>query len=173
MSSTGFLSHINSQAVTLNVDWFRPHKYSHGSVGVLYLVLLNLPHHERYKLENVIAKNASQFMAVYLNVQSKLVFYVFHRKYQLQGTLEDSLVTWLLKVVPIVRSILILEMVLISVDLTEKIGSRETLPNKNVLQSKHWEKQAPQHNKNFVLNWVQGIQFYKSLSTLMAFATSW
>lgn len=37
----------------LNVDWFRPHKHPPGSVGVIYLVLLNLPHHERYKLENV------------------------------------------------------------------------------------------------------------------------
>lgn len=38
----------------LNVDWFRPHKHSPGSVGVLYLVLLNLPRHERYKLEYII-----------------------------------------------------------------------------------------------------------------------
>ena len=54
LSSTGFLSHINSLAVMLNVDWFRPHKHSPGSVGVLYLVLLSLPRHERYKLENII-----------------------------------------------------------------------------------------------------------------------
>ena len=38
----------------LNVDWFIPHKHSPGSVGVLYLVLLSLPRHERYKLENII-----------------------------------------------------------------------------------------------------------------------
>ena len=54
LSSTGFLSHVNSLAVMLNVDWFRPHKHSPGSVGVIYLVLLNLPRHERYKLENII-----------------------------------------------------------------------------------------------------------------------
>ena len=54
LSTSGFLSHINSLAVMLNVDWFRPHKHSPGSVGVLYLVLLNLPRHERYKLENII-----------------------------------------------------------------------------------------------------------------------
>lgn len=54
LSSTGFLSHINSLAVMLNVDWFRPHKHSPGSVGVLYLVSLNLPRHERYKMENII-----------------------------------------------------------------------------------------------------------------------
>lgn len=139
----------------LNVDWFRPHKHSPGSVGVLYLVLLNLPRHERYKLENIIvvgilpgpsepkltantfleppvrelqtfwefAKNASPFLVVYLNVQSKLVLYVFHQMSQLQGKLEDSLVTWLLRAVPVARSILILEMVLIKEDLTEKIGS--------------------------------------------------
>ena len=54
LSSTGFLSHVNSLAVMLNVDWFRPHKHSPGSVGAIYLVLLNLPRHERYKLENII-----------------------------------------------------------------------------------------------------------------------
>lgn len=54
LSSSGFLCNINSLAVMLNVDWFRPHKHSPGSVGVIYLVLLNLPWHERYKLENII-----------------------------------------------------------------------------------------------------------------------
>ena len=54
LSSCGFLCNINSLAVMLNVDWFRPHKHSPGSVGVIYLVLLNLPQHERYKLENII-----------------------------------------------------------------------------------------------------------------------
>ena len=51
---SGFLSHSSSLAVMLNVDWFRPHKHSPGSVGVVYLVLLNLPRHEKYKLENII-----------------------------------------------------------------------------------------------------------------------
>lgn len=54
LSSSGFLCNINSLAVMLNADWFRPHKHSPGSVGVIYLVLLNLPRHERYKLENII-----------------------------------------------------------------------------------------------------------------------
>ncbi|XP_068716184.1 uncharacterized protein [Montipora foliosa] len=54
LSSAGFLSHSNSLAVMFNVDWFRPYKHSPGSVGVVYLVLLNLPCHERYKLENII-----------------------------------------------------------------------------------------------------------------------
>lgn len=38
----------------LNVDWFRPQKHSPGSVAVLSLMLLSLPRHERYKLENII-----------------------------------------------------------------------------------------------------------------------
>ena len=54
LSSTGFLSHVNSLARMLNVDWFRSHKHSPGSVGVIYLMLLNLPCHERYKLENIV-----------------------------------------------------------------------------------------------------------------------
>ena len=54
LSSSGFLSQSNSLALMLNVDWFRPHKHSPGSVGVVYLVLLNLPRHERYKFENII-----------------------------------------------------------------------------------------------------------------------
>ena len=33
LSSSGFLCNINSLAVMLNVDWFRPHKHSPGSVG--------------------------------------------------------------------------------------------------------------------------------------------
>ena len=90
-------------------------------------------------------------MVVYLNAQSKLVLFVFHRISQLPGKLEDPLVTWLLKVVPVVRRTLIQEMVLISVDLTDRIGSQETLLNINIPQSKHWKKQALQHNKNFVL----------------------
>lgn len=54
LSSNEFLCNINSLAVMLNVDWFRPHKHSPGSVGVIYLVLLNLPRHAIYKMENII-----------------------------------------------------------------------------------------------------------------------
>jgi len=54
LSTTGFLSNKNSLALSLNVDWFQPHKHSPGSVGVLYVVILNLPREERYKLENLI-----------------------------------------------------------------------------------------------------------------------
>jgi len=39
----------------INVDWFQPFKHRKDrSVGVIYLVLLNLPRQERYKWENVI-----------------------------------------------------------------------------------------------------------------------
>ena len=34
-------------AMMLNVDWFQPFKLVRYSVGVLYLVIMNLPRHER------------------------------------------------------------------------------------------------------------------------------
>ena len=38
----------------MNFDWFQPQKRrSDFSVGVLYLVLMNLSREERFKLENV------------------------------------------------------------------------------------------------------------------------
>lgn len=39
----------------LNVDWFQPFKHRKDiSVGVLYMVVMNLPRSERFKRENVI-----------------------------------------------------------------------------------------------------------------------
>jgi len=38
----------------LNVDWFQPFTHTRYSVGVIYLTILNLPRHLRYKRENVI-----------------------------------------------------------------------------------------------------------------------
>lgn len=38
--------------VLLNVDWFQPYKHSPYSVGVISVIILNLPPQERYKLEN-------------------------------------------------------------------------------------------------------------------------
>jgi hypothetical protein len=38
----------------LNVDWFQPFKYTNYSVGAIYLTILNLPRHERFKKVNVI-----------------------------------------------------------------------------------------------------------------------
>ena len=40
--------------LALNTDWFQPFEKTKYSVGVLYLVVLNLPRDERYKLENII-----------------------------------------------------------------------------------------------------------------------
>ena len=38
----------------LNVDWFKPFKHSPYSVGIIYLVILNLPGMTRFKPENII-----------------------------------------------------------------------------------------------------------------------
>ena len=38
----------------INVDWFQPFTHVKYSVGVVCLVILNLPREERYKLENII-----------------------------------------------------------------------------------------------------------------------
>ena len=38
----------------LNVDWFRPYKHTTYSIGVIYLVILNLPRTLRFKPENMI-----------------------------------------------------------------------------------------------------------------------
>ena len=43
-----------SLAFMINVDWFQPFKFSRYSVGVIYLVLMNLPRNEQFKVENVI-----------------------------------------------------------------------------------------------------------------------
>ena len=49
-----FLELPNSLAFILNIDWFNPYKHVEYSVGVIYLVIANLPRSERYKLENII-----------------------------------------------------------------------------------------------------------------------
>lgn len=38
----------------MNVDWFEPFECGVYSTGVIYLAILNLPHNERYKPENII-----------------------------------------------------------------------------------------------------------------------
>ena len=38
----------------MNIDWFQPFKHIQYSVGVIYLTLMNLPRHLRYKCENII-----------------------------------------------------------------------------------------------------------------------
>ena len=41
-------------AVTLNLDWFQSFSHVNYSVVVIYMVILNLPREERYKVENII-----------------------------------------------------------------------------------------------------------------------
>ena len=38
----------------LNIDWFQPFEHTQYSVGVIYIVIQNLPRAIRFKLENVI-----------------------------------------------------------------------------------------------------------------------
>ena len=50
-----FLNAPHSYGLMLNVDWFKPFKHRNDcSVGVIYMVLMNLPRHLRFKKENVI-----------------------------------------------------------------------------------------------------------------------
>lgn len=49
-----FLSHPYNLGLMLNCDWFQPFDLSTYSVGVLYLVILNLPRSIRFKPENIL-----------------------------------------------------------------------------------------------------------------------
>ena len=49
-----FLSAPHNLALMLNIDWFNPHKHAPYSVGAIYLVIMNLPRSERYKIENLL-----------------------------------------------------------------------------------------------------------------------
>lgn len=49
-----FLSECNNYGLLLNIDWLQPYKHTEYSVGVIYLVILNLPRLIRFKRENVI-----------------------------------------------------------------------------------------------------------------------
>ena len=51
----GFLSAFRNYALQLNFDYFQPMTSRKDySVGVFYLVILNIPRTERYKWENII-----------------------------------------------------------------------------------------------------------------------
>lgn len=59
-----FLNAPRNLAFAINVDWFQPFKRRNDrSVGVLYLVLLNLPKEERFKWENIILEGIVPEMA--------------------------------------------------------------------------------------------------------------
>lgn len=49
-----FLSEPHNLAVMLNCDWFQPFAHSRYTVGVIYLVILNLPRAIRFRPENII-----------------------------------------------------------------------------------------------------------------------
>ena len=49
-----FLSQSNCYGLLLNIDWLQPYKHTQHSVGVIYMVILNLPRSIRFKRENVI-----------------------------------------------------------------------------------------------------------------------
>ena len=54
LDGSPFLSESNNYGLLLNVDWVQPYKHITYSVGVVYLVALNLPRTIRFKRENVI-----------------------------------------------------------------------------------------------------------------------
>ena len=49
-----FFSEPHHLGLMLNCDWFQPYNQTQYSVGVLYLTMLNVPRHLRFKPENVI-----------------------------------------------------------------------------------------------------------------------
>lgn len=49
-----YLQFPGNLILSLNLDWFQPFTHTQYSVGALYLVVLNLPRQERYKIENII-----------------------------------------------------------------------------------------------------------------------
>ena len=54
VGGTPFLQIPNNLGFILNIDWFNSFTHIEYSVGVLYLVIANLPRSERYKIENAI-----------------------------------------------------------------------------------------------------------------------
>ena len=51
VNNTPFLSEFYSYGLLLNIDWLQPYKHIEYSVGILYIVILNLPRSIRYKRE--------------------------------------------------------------------------------------------------------------------------
>lgn len=49
-----FLSNPYSLCLRLNIDWFRIYKHVNYSVGLIYLVVDNLPRHKRFNIDNII-----------------------------------------------------------------------------------------------------------------------
>lgn len=49
-----FLLNKGSICLMLNIDWFKPFKHRNYSVGVVYMVIMNLPRAQRFKRENLL-----------------------------------------------------------------------------------------------------------------------
>ncbi len=54
MNGLPFLAAPNNYLMILNCDWFQPFKHTQFSIGILYLVVGNLPRELRYKRENIL-----------------------------------------------------------------------------------------------------------------------
>ena len=53
-SNENFFAQQGSLGFILNIDWFEPFKHQPYAVGVMYLAIMNLPRHIRFKRENII-----------------------------------------------------------------------------------------------------------------------
>ena len=49
-----FLAVPNNFGIMLDIDWFQPPLHGSESIGVIYMVVTNLPREERFKPENLI-----------------------------------------------------------------------------------------------------------------------
>lgn len=49
-----FLSVPGNLALMINLDWFQPYDHTQYSIGVMYIVVQNLPREERFKPENIL-----------------------------------------------------------------------------------------------------------------------
>ena len=53
-NGTAYIDVPRTLLLMLNIDWFQPFDHTQYSVGVIYLVIRNLPRAVRFKPENVI-----------------------------------------------------------------------------------------------------------------------
>ena len=53
VNSCSFLGSPRNYGFMLNVDWMQPFDHTPYSVGVLYLILMNLPRSEHFKRQNI------------------------------------------------------------------------------------------------------------------------
>lgn len=81
----------------LNVVWFQPFKLARYSVGVVYLVEMNLPRHEQFKVENVILVGVipgphepSQSINTFLSPLVDELFFAMGRLALRRGKLDPS-----------------------------------------------------------------------------------